>query len=219
MRRDLRRLALSAILAVVALDAYATLPRAVGRAFLDAGIPLNQVGIVVQDTAKPRPLFAYDAYRSRSPASVMKLVTTFAALEILGPDYRFRTSAYLGGPLVDGELHGDLILKGDGDPKITVEQWQAFIDDLYAKGLHAVDGRLVLDRSRFALPAYDPAAFDGAPYKPYNVGPDALLVNFKSLKVTLAPDGDGGRISLRVDPPLDAVALHAPTASDTPCTL
>ena len=55
---------------VVAVDAHAVLPRAVGRAFLDAGIPLNHVGIVVQDTAKPRPLFAYDAYRSRSPASV-----------------------------------------------------------------------------------------------------------------------------------------------------
>ena len=110
MRRDLRRLALSAILAVVALDAHAALPRAVGRAFLDAGIPLNHVSIVVQDTAKTRPLFAYDANRSRSPASVMKLVTTFAALELLGPEYRWKTEAYVAGPLVDGELHGDLIL-------------------------------------------------------------------------------------------------------------
>src|SRR5689334_4343913 len=213
MRRDLRRLALSAILAVVALDAYATLPRAVGRAFLDAGIPLNQVGIVVQDTAKPRPLFAYDAYRSRSPASVMKLVTTFAALELLGPDYRWKTEAYLGGPLVDGELHGDLILKGYGDPKITVEQWQSFIDDLRAKGLKAVDGNLVLDRSLFALPPYDPAAFDREPSKPYNVGPDALLVNFKSLKLTLAPDASGTGVSVRADPPLDVVTLGAPPAA------
>jgi D-alanyl-D-alanine carboxypeptidase/D-alanyl-D-alanine-endopeptidase (penicillin-binding protein 4) len=206
-----------ALIAFLALDAQAALPRAVGRAFLDAGIRLDHVAIVVQETTKPRPLFAYDANRARSPASVMKLVTTFAALEILRPGYRWRTKAYLGGPLVDGELRGDLILKGDGDPKITVEQWQAFIDDLYAKGVHAIDGRLVLDRSRFALPPYDPAAFDGAPDKPYNVGPDALLVNFKSLKVTLAPDGNAGAISLRADPPLDAVALHAPAPSDGAC--
>ena len=215
-RRRLARIAI-ALIAFLALDARAALPRAVGRAFLDAGIRLDHVAIVVQETTKPRPLFAYDANRARSPASVMKLVTTFAALEILGPDYRWRTNAYLGGPLVDGELRGDLILKGDGDPKITVEQWQAFIDDLYAKGLHAIDGKLVLDRSRFALPSYDPAAFDGAPNKPYNVGPDALLVNFKSLKVTLAPDGNAGAMSLRADPPLDAVALHAPAASDAAC--
>jgi D-alanyl-D-alanine carboxypeptidase/D-alanyl-D-alanine-endopeptidase (penicillin-binding protein 4) len=198
---------------LVAVDACAVLPRAVGRAFLDAGIPLDHVGIVVQDTAKPKPLFAYDAYRSRSPASVMKLVTTFAALELLGPDYRWRTEAYLGGPLVDGELHGDLILKGYGDPKITVEQWQSFIDDLRAKGLQAVDGNLVLDRSLFALPPYDPAAFDREPSKPYNVGPDALLVNFKSLKLTLAPDASGTGVSVRADPPLDVVTLGAPPAA------
>ena len=172
-------------LALVAIPAHAKLPRDIGRAFLDAGIPLNHVGIVVQDTAKLRPLFAYDANRPRNPASVMKLVTTFAALELLGPEYRWRTEAYLGGPLVDGELRGDLILKGNGDPKITVEQWQSFIAQLRDNGLRAVEGDLALDRSRFALPPYDPAAFDHEPLKPYNVGPDALLVNFKSVRLTL----------------------------------
>src|SRR5882672_8005544 len=78
----LRGLTLALVLCV--LPAQAKLPREVGRAFLDAGIPLNHVGIVVQDTTKPRPLFAYDPERPRNPASVMKLVTTFAALELLG---------------------------------------------------------------------------------------------------------------------------------------
>ncbi len=206
-----RRLSIFALaIALFALDAQAVLPREVGRAFLDAGIPLDHVGIVVQDTSKLAPLFAYDAYRSRSPASVMKLVTTFAALELLGPDYRWKTEAYLGGPLVDGELHGDLILKGYGDPKITVEQWQSFIGDLRAKGLATIDGDLVLDRSLFALPPYDPAAFDREPSKPYNVGPDALLVNFKALKLTLAPDATGTGVSVRADPPLAVVSLGAP---------
>jgi len=206
-----RRLSIFALaIALFALDAQAVLPREVGRAFLDAGIPLNHVGIVVQDTSKLAPLFAYDAYRSRSPASVMKLVTTFAALELLGPDYRWKTEAYLGGPLVDGELHGDLILKGYGDPKITVEQWQSFIGELRAKGLATIDGDLVLDRSLFALPPYDPAAFDREPSKPYNVGPDALLVNFKALKLTLAPDATGTGVSVRTDPPLAVVSLGAP---------
>jgi len=201
---------LALLLALAAATAVAKLPRDVGRAFLDAGIPLNHVGIVVQETTKARPLFEHDAARPRNPASVMKLVTTFAALDLLGPDYRWKTEAYLGGPLVDGELHGDLILKGHGDPKITVEQWQAFIAQLRAKGLAAVDGDLALDRSRFALAPYDPAAFDHDPLKPYNVGPDALLVNFKALKLTLAPDATGSGVSVRTDPPLAAVSLGAP---------
>ncbi|HEX6137174.1 MAG TPA: D-alanyl-D-alanine carboxypeptidase/D-alanyl-D-alanine-endopeptidase [Casimicrobiaceae bacterium] len=197
---------------LVAVAAQAALPRAVGRAFLDAGIPLNHVAIVVQDAGKPRPLFAHDANRPRNPASVMKLVTTFAALEMLGPDYRWKTEAYLGGPLVDGELHGDLILKGYGDPKITVEQWQSFIAQLRAKGLVAIDGDLVLDRSYFALPRWDPGGFDHEPQKPYNVGPDALLVNFKSLKVTLAPDAAATGVAVHADPPLDVVTLGPPPA-------
>ena len=103
------------------------------------------------------------AARPMAPASVMKLVTTFAALEILGREYRWRTEAYLGGPLVDGALKGDLILKGYGDPKITVEQWQAFMAALRAGGLDAIEGDLALDRSHFALPPYDPGRFDGEP--------------------------------------------------------
>jgi D-alanyl-D-alanine carboxypeptidase/D-alanyl-D-alanine-endopeptidase (penicillin-binding protein 4) len=202
-------LLLALLLAFTAAPALAKLPREVGRAFLDAGIRLDHVGIVVQETTKPRPLFEHDAARPRNPASVMKLVTTFAALDLLGPDYRWKTEAYLGGPLIDGVLHGDLILKGYGDPKITVEQWQAFIAQLRAKGLAAVDGDLALDRSRFALAPYDPAAFDHDPLKPYNVGPDALLVNFKSMRLVLAPDAGGTGVVMHAEPPLDAVALGA----------
>ena len=179
-------------LALVAMPAHAKLPRDIGRAFLDAGIPLNHVGIVVQDTAKLRPLFAYDANRPRNPASVMKLVTTFAALELLGPEYRWKTEAYLGGPLVDGELRGDLMLKGYGDPKITIEQWQSFIA---ATARAMVSARWTATSRSIAAALrcrrYDPAAFDHEPLKPYNVGPDALLVNFKSVRCRFAPDAAG----------------------------
>ncbi|HEY5863007.1 MAG TPA: D-alanyl-D-alanine carboxypeptidase, partial [Casimicrobiaceae bacterium] len=98
-----------AIAAAVAAPAHAELPRAVGRAFLDNGIPLNRVAIVVHQVGKPRPLFTLDPDRPMNPASVMKLVTTFAALEILGRDYRWKTEAYLAGKLNRGTLKGDLI--------------------------------------------------------------------------------------------------------------
>jgi serine-type D-Ala-D-Ala carboxypeptidase/endopeptidase (penicillin-binding protein 4) len=213
-----RALRVALCLLLAALPAQAKLPREVGRAFLDAGIPLNHVAIVVQDASKPRPLFAYDAERPRNPASVMKLVTTYAALDLLGPDYRWKTEAYLGGPLANGELQGDLILKGYGDPKITIEQWQSFIAQLRANGLAAVAGDLALDRSRFALAPYDPAAFDHEPLKPYNVGPDALLVNFKSLRLVLSPDPAGTAVVAHAEPPLDAVRLGAlPAISADEC--
>jgi D-alanyl-D-alanine carboxypeptidase/D-alanyl-D-alanine-endopeptidase (penicillin-binding protein 4) len=141
---------------------------------------------------------------------VMKLVTTFAALELLGRDHRWKTEAYLDGPLADGVLHGNLVLKGYGDPKITVEQWQAFMATLRTQGLAAVDGDLVLDRSYFSPGAHDPAEFDGEPLKPYNVGPDALLVNFKAVKLSFVPDAAGDATLVTALPPLASIAVGPP---------
>jgi len=189
--------------------AQALLPPPLAKAFRDAGVPLGGFALVVQETGKVQPLIAHDAAKPMNPASVMKVVTTFAALELLGPDYRWTTDAYLDGTLDDGTLHGNLVLKGHGDPKITVEQWQAFMTTLTKRGLAAIDGDLVLDRSFFAPAAYDPGAFDGEPLKPYNVGPDALLVNFKSLRLAFAPN-PAGITEVTSTPTLANVTLGAP---------
>jgi D-alanyl-D-alanine carboxypeptidase/D-alanyl-D-alanine-endopeptidase (penicillin-binding protein 4) len=205
MRRVLAIAAAAA--ALVAISANAAVPRAVARAFLDSGVPMSHVAIVVQATDAAKPLFSHQPERPMNPASVMKLVTTFAALDLLGRDYRWKTEAYLDGPLVDGVLHGNLVLKGYGDPKLTIEQWQSLIATLRAKGLESIEGDLVQDRSYFAVVAHDPAAFDSEPLKPYNVGPDALLVNFKSVKFAFAPNAAGDATALVVDPPLAAVSV------------
>lgn len=203
---------------LVVASPHAALPRAIGRAFLDAGVPLNAVAVVVQDVGSVRPLFAQQATRAMNPASVMKLVTTFAALDTLGAQYRWRTEAYLDGPLDNGVLKGNLVLKGYGDPKITVEQWQALIATLRSRGLQRIDGDLLLDRTYFAVPAHDPAAFDGAPLKPYNVGADALLVNFKSVHFIFAPDTTGTAVLVGVDPPLPSVHIASmPTLGTGRC--
>src|SRR5947207_7216635 len=153
-----------------------------------------------------------------NPASVMKLVTTFAALEILGRDYRCKTEAELGGAILNRPLKGHLILKGYGDPNITVEQGQAFMAALRANGLDAIDGDLALDRSYFSLPLHDAASFDGEPLKPYNVGPDALLVNFKSVRLLFTPDAIAGTVSVNAEPRLDDVTLgRSPVLDASDC--
>ncbi|MFO1415209.1 MAG: D-alanyl-D-alanine carboxypeptidase/D-alanyl-D-alanine-endopeptidase [Burkholderiales bacterium] len=198
------------VAALGALAAHAALPSGVARAFTSNGIPLSAVSVVVREAGQPTPLFTHDAERPVNPASVMKLVTTYAALDLLGRDYRWKTEAYLDGRLdASGTLDGNLILKGYGDPKITIEQWQAFMADLRAKGLVRITGDLVLDRSWFKLPEHDPSAFDAEPLKPYNVGPDALLVNFKAVRFAFAPDPARNAVAVRADPPLPDVAVGA----------
>lgn len=193
--------------------AHAALPSSVARAFRDAGIPLANVALIVRESGHPQPLFDLDPERPMNPASVMKLVTTYAALDLLGRDYRWKTEAWLAGKLDNkGTLAGNLVLKGYGDPKITVEQWQLFIADLRAKGLTRVTGDLVVDRSFFKLAEHDPAAFDQEPLRPYNVGPDALLVNFNAVRFGFVPEPARKSVAVRVEPPLPQVTLAATPA-------
>ncbi len=213
------RILLAVAAGLVAVCAQAALPSGVARAFRDAGIPLAHVAIVVRRAGQPQALVSQDAERPMNPASVMKLVTTFAALELLGPDYRWRTEAYLAGRLdATGTLAGNLLLKGYGDPKITIEQWQAFMADLKAHGLARITGDLVLDRSYFKLAEHDPAAFDQEPLRPYNVGPDALLVNFNAVRFGFVPETARHAVAVRMDPSLPAIALGAqPTLAAGEC--
>lgn len=207
-RHPVLRLALAALIVPVAVIANAALPRAIARAFLDQHIPLGAVGAYVQELGDVQPLFSQQPRRPMSPASTMKLVTTFAALEMLKPEYRWKTEAYADGRIADGVLQGDLVLKGYGDPKITLEQFQDLIARLRATGLTWIRGDLVVDRSYFAPGPYDPGAFDAEPLRPYNVGPDALLVNFKSVRFVFAPNAAGDGVEVRTEPALANVVVH-----------
>ncbi|MFZ2853849.1 MAG: D-alanyl-D-alanine carboxypeptidase/D-alanyl-D-alanine-endopeptidase [Rhodocyclaceae bacterium] len=169
--------------------AYAAAPPPeVSAAFKDAGIPMHGFSIVVQGVDGGAPLISHNAGQSMNPASAMKLVTTYAALELLGPAYTWRTEALGEAAPVGGRLDGNLYLRGSGDPRLALEQFWLLLRQLRARGIAEIGGDLVLDRSAFALPPHDPAEFDNEPLRPYNAGPDALLVNLKSLRLTLQPD-------------------------------
>ena len=134
-----------------------------------------------------------------NPASVMKLVTTLAALEMLGPAYTWTTKAYAQGTIADGVLMGDLVIQGSGDPKLTQEQFWLLLRQLRARGIREIKGDLVLDRSAF-VPIAQNLDFDEKPLSPYNVTPDALLLNFKALRLTLIPQLS--KVDLVAEPPL-----------------
>ncbi|MBE0623525.1 MAG: D-alanyl-D-alanine carboxypeptidase/D-alanyl-D-alanine-endopeptidase [Burkholderiales bacterium] len=176
------------------------LPPAVGLALQHAHIPLSGVAAYVRGVDGARPLLSHNAAAAMNPASTMKLLTTYAALEQLGPSYTWKTEAYAGGKLQDGVLQGDLILKGYGDPKLTLEQFWLLLRKLRALGLREIRGDLVQDRSYFETPAYDPGKFDAEPLRAYNVGPDALLLNFKAVRFQFHPDADTGIVTVIAEP-------------------
>jgi D-alanyl-D-alanine carboxypeptidase/D-alanyl-D-alanine-endopeptidase (penicillin-binding protein 4) len=152
------------------------------------------VAVVVQPVDGAAPILEHNGDAPMNPASVMKLVTTYAALEILGPGATWQTGAWADAePDGQGVLRGNLYLKGSGDPDLTLERFWLLLRQLRGKGVRTIAGDLVLDHSLFHLPPRDPAAFDQRPLRAYNVAPDALMVDFFTLRLTFQPEDDGIR--------------------------
>ncbi|MDD2776641.1 MAG: D-alanyl-D-alanine carboxypeptidase/D-alanyl-D-alanine-endopeptidase [Gallionella sp.] len=164
----------------------ADLPDTVIAALKRARIPLSNVAVEVRELNQPA-LISVNAQQSMNPASTMKLLTTLSGLEILGPAYRWKTEAYLDGKLENGVLQGNLVFKGYGNPKLTIEQFWLWLHELRARGLREIRGDVVLDQSFFANLKDDPAEFDDDPSRAYNVTPNALLINFNALRLRLIP--------------------------------
>jgi len=187
------RLACAALLLAPAL-ACAELPATVRDALAKAGVPESAVGAVVEPVAGGKRLVAHNAARPLNPASAIKLVTTFAGLDLLGPAHTFKTDILAAGEVTGGVLDGDLVIKGGGDPKLTYERLWQLVRQLRARGLRDIRGDVILDRSYFALAPHDPASFDGEARRAYNVGPDALLINFKAIDFRFVPEAAGVRV-------------------------
>jgi D-alanyl-D-alanine carboxypeptidase/D-alanyl-D-alanine-endopeptidase (penicillin-binding protein 4) len=188
-------------LALLPLLAHAErLPAPVANALKAAGIPQSAIGIVVQDAGGVPPRLTFNADQAMNPASTMKLVTTFAALELLGPAYTWKTTAWSDAQVANGVLAGDLYLRGSGDPKLTFEQFWLLLRQLRGRGVREIAGDLVLDRSLIAPIEHSSAAFDDKPLRPYNVGPDALLLNFKAVRLTLLPDAATRTVGVAAEP-------------------
>lgn len=195
-------------LALSPLSVHASgLPLATHKALQQANIPESATGIYIHEVGAAQPLLAINANTAMNPASVMKLVTTFAGLELLGPAYTWKTELYADGVLREDTLRGDLVIKGYGDPKLNLENFWLLTRRLRQTGLREITGDLVLDGSHFDLPGGDPGAFDGKPYRAYNVPPEALLVNYRTLALRLLPQPESRTVRIIVDPLPSALDL------------
>lgn len=222
MTRYFKRLwTLCAALVIVASACGQGLPADVLSALQHAHIPPSSVSVVIAraDASAP-PVISHRAQTPMNPASTMKLVTTFAALDLLGPNYTWRTPVWLDGKVDHGSLIGNLVIQGQGDPKMVAERLWLLLRRVQDLGVRQIDGDIVLDRSAFAPAARDAGEFDGEPLRPYNTAPDALLINFKSVVMTFTPDPANGVARIQYQPPLagvqrpNAVALASNSAAD-----
>jgi serine-type D-Ala-D-Ala carboxypeptidase/endopeptidase (penicillin-binding protein 4) len=181
-----------ALCAASSVGSMAAVPAGVTQVMAAQRVPAGAASFVILDADSGRVVTSHNADTPRSPASTIKTVTTFAALDMLGPAFLWQTRAWVHD--------ADLILQGGGDPYMTTERWWSFVQDLRAEGLKSIRGDIVIDNGAFSLPKEDPAAFDGRPNRSYNVLPDALMVNFQSIDFKLFADPDSHKVQVIASP-------------------
>ncbi|HMT94126.1 D-alanyl-D-alanine carboxypeptidase/D-alanyl-D-alanine-endopeptidase [uncultured Thiothrix sp.] len=181
------------------------LPPSVLAFMQERNISADEISVYVRDVSADGPLIQHEVEVPRNPASTMKLLTTWAALKTLGPAWTWDTEVWTRGELRDGVLHGDLVLKGYGDPFLVYESFWQLVHDLRLKGLQEITGDLIIDNSFFELPSINPAAFDGERERVYNAPPSALMFNFQATRLLFEPDMAANKVNV--------IAFPKPTAA------
>jgi serine-type D-Ala-D-Ala carboxypeptidase/endopeptidase (penicillin-binding protein 4) len=179
-------------------------------------IPADAMVAMVQPLGAAAPRLTHRTEALVNPASLEKLVTTQAALDLLGPAWRWQTPVWIDGALKGDTLQGRVVIQGAGDPKLVVERVWLLLQRLQSLNVRKIQGDIVIDQSRFVIPPEAPEAFDNEPLRPYNVHPQALILNQKSVIYTFTPQPSRGVASVSALPALDAAAAQVPLSQD-PC--
>ena len=189
-----------------------------GESLLRAsGLPLSSFGAYVRPVDGETPLIAVNPEASYAMASTTKVVTSPAALDLLGVNFRWRTFAFLRGTLMDGTLLGDLLVVGGGDARLSSAELREWFAQLRAKGLKRIAGDIVLDRYAFDLTEDD---FANTPPpgtgRAYHVRPDAFAIDEGLLHVGIDPAR--GKAAVALEPPLAGVRVVNKVAMRGGCT-
>jgi D-alanyl-D-alanine carboxypeptidase/D-alanyl-D-alanine-endopeptidase (penicillin-binding protein 4) len=181
-------------------------------------VPLQAVSVLVQEAGTGATRLTLNAHKAVNPASLAKLLTTYAALDQLGPAFTWKTPVWVVGRVQGGVLEGNVHIQGRGDPKLTLERLWLLVQRLRQMGIAEIRGDIVLDQSAFLVPETPTAEFDNEPLRPYNVRAQALLLNLSAVLYTFSPDAARGVAVVSAEPALAGVTVDAtvPLASG-PC--
>jgi D-alanyl-D-alanine carboxypeptidase/D-alanyl-D-alanine-endopeptidase (penicillin-binding protein 4) len=179
----------------------------------------------VQEVGGANSRVALNPQKPVNPASLFKLLTTYAALDQLGPAFTWKTPVWLAGRLsagasvgAGGVLEGNLHIQGRGDPKLTLERLWLLVQRLRQMGVAEIRGDIVLDQSAFVVPEASTAEFDNEPLRPYNARAQALLLNLNAVLYTFTPDAARAIATVSAEPALAGAPVDASVPLTTgPC--
>jgi D-alanyl-D-alanine carboxypeptidase/D-alanyl-D-alanine-endopeptidase (penicillin-binding protein 4) len=177
-------------------------------AFKAPALARTKISAVVLEADSGKTLYARDDKSPLNAASNVKIVTTAAALSLLGPEYRWRTTIAVAGPPSGpplpggGEIGGDLYVRGSGDPTLSTEDLSAIAGELVGLGLHKVKGALVIDDSLFEGGYVPPAYEQKNDSTASRTASSAASLDGNVVAVTVIPGPAAGAAArIVVDPP------------------
>lgn len=182
------------------VQSFDILPSEIQKTLLQKNIPSDAYGFSVlllnpSDQENQSNGFGWNANKSMNPASTMKILTTFSALDQLGSNYRFKTNLYLNGKIDNGIMSGQLYIKGFGDPKLVPESLESLMHQLMSLGVNTIDADIYLDTSAYKASVKNSAPNDGEAMRSYNVSPDPLLFSFQTITFSLSSSKNSIEIS------------------------
>ncbi len=178
------------------------MPEAIQIVIDGHSLPSSSFSILVQEVGTQYPLLARNTSIAFNPASAIKTLTTLVALEKLGPAFTWQTELYALGPIRDGVLQGDLLMKGGGDPFLVEDQLRNMLKALQRIGIQHITGNLILDGSYFDSTVEDTQSIDNQNGRTYNTKPNALISNFQAVTFYFYPHPNGRNVVITTDPKL-----------------
>ncbi len=191
-------------------------------------LAVAHIGICILSTETGEYLFRYNDGKAFVPASVLKLLTTAAALELLGPDFRYTTRVYLDGRIRQGgDFDGNIIIRGSGDPTWS-EAFGTSPDSVFARWIGALDslgittikGNIIADDTYFDAVRYGPGWMWDDFVMPYSPPISALAANDNNIRLLIRPGaavGEPATVSvLNGNGQLKIISTIRTVASDQP---
>jgi D-alanyl-D-alanine carboxypeptidase/D-alanyl-D-alanine-endopeptidase (penicillin-binding protein 4) len=151
----------------------------------------RQVGIQVVSLTDRRVVFEHQSHQRLVPASLLKLLTSYAALKQLGPYHHFTTEVWSRDSVRDGVLQGDIWVKGNGDPYLVPEKLYLLAQKIREQGIRRIDGGIGIDND-FFNPRVATLCLDGQCDRSYNPVIAATSLNFNTVTLYFLPAGRAG---------------------------
>ena len=147
-------------------------------------IPENKLSIILEDSESGERLISINPSTTRSPGSVTKIFTAFAALDLLGETYQWRTDAFIEKENNNKEIVDHLLIRGGGDPSFSLKDLEKLILNIRAKGIREIRDDIYFDQTFFRQRKKSTAKFDKSPLRPYNTMHSSLIVNSNKIDLS-----------------------------------